>query len=356
MSTPVSPRSSFAGQYRQYRHGPKSPKRPRGRWIWAVSGVIMIGLMIAPVVVLLGRPRAVQALPMSVTTRAFTISQSIKSLSIQSYGGNVRVTGGGHGVEVTEQIGYDPQQQSAPPVIDSVSHGQLSVAVPSCAITACTDWITVPSGVFVTIVSEGGNVAVSGVAGANLDSGGGSVAATSISGPLTATSAGGQQALLDIDGPLKAESGGSRVVAEGVTGSSATIITDGGELAASGLSVQSAFISTAGSGARVTFATAPASADITTDGGRASVLVPGGPYAVTADSEGGNEVVTIPISADAKSTLDVSTGGNSLVIEPATGGRASLRPNPSFLSDQYAIPVAPPVPPVPPVPHAPAAP
>jgi len=347
VSAPVSPRPPFDGQYQQYRPGPEDRKRPRGRWIWAVSGVIVIGLMIVPGILLLSRPRAIQALPMRVTTRAFTISQSINRLSIQSYGGDVRVTGGGHGVKVTEQIGYDSQQGSAPPVIDSVSHGQLSVAVPSCAITACVDWVTVPSDVFVTVVSEGGNVVVSGVAGANLDSGGGSVAATAVHGPLAVASAGGQAALQDIDGPLQVESGGSSVIAENVTGSSATIVTDGGQLTASGLSVQSAFISTAGNGARVTFATAPASADITTDGGRATVRVPGGPYAVTADSEGGHEVVAIPANSAAKSTLDVTTGGSALVIEPATGSQASPQANPSFLPDQNAIPVAPPVPPAP---------
>lgn len=346
MSTPLSPRPSFDVQYHQFRHGPKSQKRPRGRWIWAISGVIVIGLMIAGTGAWLSTPRAVHALPMDIATRTFTISKAIKSLSVQSYGTSVRVTGGGSSVKVTEQIGYDPRQGPAPASVNSLSDGQLSLALPSCAIAACTDWITVPSRVFVTVVSEGGDVAASGVAGANLDSGGGYVTATSVSGPLTVTSADGDQVLQDIGGPLKDESGGGKVDAFGVTGSSAVIITDGGGLTASGLSVQSAILSSGGSDARVAFATAPASADITTDGGRATVDVPGGPYALTADSEGGQENVGIPTSPTAKSTLDVTTGGSSLVIEPTTG-RPSLRANPSFSPDPFAIPPAPPVPPAP---------
>jgi len=350
MSAPASRRLSFDVQYHQYRHGLRPPRRPRGRWAWAISGIIVIALMIAGVATFLNRPRAVQALPMRVATRTFSLSTAITSLSIQSYGADVRVTGGGSGTQVTDQIGFDPAEGPVPATEDSVSQGQLSIAVPSCAFKACVEWITVPSGVFVTVVSEGGNVAVSQIAGARLDSGGGSVTATSVSGPLTITSAGGEQALQGINGSLTDESGGNQVAVADVTGSSAVIITDGGLLTAAGLSVRSAVISTGGNGARVAFATAPAMADITTDGGRADVRVPGGPYALTADSEGGRELVTIPTSPSAKSTLDVITGGSALVVEPTTGSGASLPVNPSFPPDQYAVPVVPPVPPAPPAP------
>ncbi|HTU72825.1 MAG TPA: hypothetical protein VMG38_04830 [Trebonia sp.] len=347
MSTPASPRLYPDVLYYQRQHRPARPRRPRGRWIWAISGVIVICVIIAGAGTVLSTPRAIHALPMSVATRTVTISKAVTSLSVQSYGGDVRVTGGGKSARVTEQIGYDPQQGAAAAVTDTVSHGQLSMRVPSCAFRACTDWITVPSDVFVSVVSEGGNVAVSGVAGASLDSGGGGVTAISVSGPLTVTSAGGEQGLQDIGGSLMDESGGNRVVAADITGSSAVIITDGGRLTAKGLSVKSAIISTGGNDARLAFATAPASADITTDGGMAEVVLPGGPYALTADSEGGSEVVAIPTSPAAKSTLDVTTGGNSLVVRAASSSQVSTNVNPAFLPDPYAVPVAPPARPAP---------
>jgi hypothetical protein len=330
------------------RGGPRH-KKPRGRWIWAVSGVIVTGAMIAPVSARLAAARDLHPLPMDVTTRTLAISKPFTHLSVQSYGGNVRVVGGGRGTRVTEQVEYDPQQGPAPAVTDSVSDGQLTLAVPSCATQGCMAWftVTVPSTVSVTAVTEGGNVVVSGIAGANLDSGGGTVTATSVSGPLTVASEGGNQGLLGIHGPLEDESGGGTVVARGITGSSAVIITEGGELRAQGLSVQSAILSSGGNDARIWFATAPASADITTDGGSAIVLVPGGPYAVTADSGGGTEGVTIPTSPTAKSTLTVITGGNALFIVPPSGGPAGVRGNASFFPDQYADPVAPPAPPAP---------
>jgi hypothetical protein len=358
MSTPASPRLSFDVQYHQYRHGPKPPKRPRGRWIWAISGLVVIALMFASISEALSQPDAVHALPSGVKTRTIALNQSITQLSVQSYGGNVQVIGGGRRTWVTEQVSYDPQVESAPAVVNSVSDGRLTLAVPACATQGCMDQftVTVPSTASVTIVTDGGDVSVSGVAGATLDSGGGRVRAASISGPLTVASEGGAQELLGIAGSLQDESGGGEVHAVGVTGSSAVIVTDGGQLVAERLSVRAAILSSGGDNARVEFATPPASVDIATDGGDATVLIPGGPYALTADSDGASQAVEIPTSAAATSTLTVTTGGNALLIEPppgtpAAGTPAAVRTGASATgTDQHAAPVPPPAPSAPALP------
>jgi hypothetical protein len=322
MSTPASPRPYPDVLYYQRQHRPPRQKRPHGRWIWAVSGMIVICLMIAWVGTMLGRPNVIRALPEGVETHTVDIRVPLTHLNVDSYGGDITVAGGGRGTRVTEQVFYDPQAGPAPAVVNSVSGGQLALTVPACQTENCVArfTVTVPSAASVTAVTDGGNLTVSDVAGAVLDSDGGRVSATSVGGPLTVTSEGGDQSLAGISGSLTDESGGGRVVAAGITGSSATIITDGGPLVARRLSVRTAVMNSGGSDARVEFATAPATADIATDGGRASVLIPGGPYAVTADSGGANEVVKIPTSASARATLTVTTGGGPLVIEPASDG------------------------------------
>jgi hypothetical protein len=351
-------------QYHQYEHRPESPKRPRSRWIWVTSGAFMIIALGIPITGALasagnsGEPMVEQAFPAA--TRVVTITEPVTSVNVQSYGSDIRVTGDPRAktVQVTEFVQYDPSQGPAPVVTDTVSSGQLTLAAPACDTSNCSVGLTltVPSRVTVTAVSDGGNVAVSGVAGATLDSGSGTVLAMSVAGALTVTSGGGDQLLGGIHGVLRTDSGGGTVTLRGVTAPAATINTDGGNLAALGLAVQSAILSAGGGETRIEFATAPGSVDVTTDGGNATMMVPGGPYAVTADSGGGPESVGIPTSPAARGSLTITTGGGSLAILPASAStsaetRVSAGSGFSFSPDQNAIPVAPPAPPFPAVPQ-----
>ncbi|HEX3962003.1 MAG TPA: DUF4097 family beta strand repeat-containing protein [Trebonia sp.] len=331
MSTGTSPTPPLDVQYHQYEHRPKSPKRPRGRWIWVTSGAFMIialGLPITGALVIAGNsgdPMVEHAFPAA--TRIVTISKQVTSVNVQSYGSDIRVIGDprARSVRVTEVVQYDPSQGPSPVVTDTVSNGQLTLAAPACDTSNCSVGLTltVPSRVTATAESDGGNVAVSGVAGATLDSGSGTVLATSVAGPLTVTSEGGDQTLAGIRGVLRTDSGGGDVFVQGVTGPAVTINTDDGNLTALGLAVPSAILSAGGGETRIEFATAPGSVDVTTDGGDATVVVPGGPYAVTADSGGGPESVGISTSPAARGSLTVTTGGGSLAILPAS---ASPRP------------------------------
>jgi hypothetical protein len=343
------------------QHGPqerksKRSRRPRGRWIWAISGTVMIAvvlLSVAGVFANAGKSRhAISAFP--VAARTVTITAPVTSVNVQSYGGDIRVIGdpGATSTQVTEGVEYDPQQAPAPTVTNTVSNGQLTLTAPSCATFDCSVGfiVDVPSGASVTTMSDGGNVYVSGVAGATIDSGSGSVLATSIAGPLTVTSGGGDQQLAGIAGTLKTDSGSGDVLARGITGPAATIVTDGGNLTVQGMAVQSATLSTGGGSAGIRFTSAPVTADVTTDGGNATVLMPGGPYALTADSGGGPENVSIPTSPGALAWLTVVTGGGSLAVLPASSSTpASARADRDafFTPDQNAVPEAPPVPPAP---------
>ena len=157
--------------------------------------------------------------------------QPVTSLVVQSYGGQVQVTSGQvNRVQVTETIGYDQGIDSPPVVTQSVSGGRLSLSDPACANSACTvDFdVTVPPDVTVTVSTGGGPVAVSGIAGANLDSGGGPVRATLIGGPLTVNTGGGPLVLRGLSGPLRAETDGGTLLAQDIAAATATITTGGG--------------------------------------------------------------------------------------------------------------------------------
>jgi hypothetical protein len=184
---------------------------PPGRWIWRASGLITSAALVFVGAHLFARAGGFpeHAQPQATATRTVTVRQPVTSLTVQSYGGSVQITGASvDRVQITETLMYDaptgnlsavPQSASAgsgsaspatapgvPAVVQSVSGGHLSVGDPGCASSDCSVSfaVTVPSDVTVIVITEGGPISVSGVAGANLDSGGGLVRVTGIGGPL----------------------------------------------------------------------------------------------------------------------------------------------------------------------------
>jgi hypothetical protein len=281
-----------------------------GRWVWGLSGLVTAAALAVPgarLITLGDGPVNASAEPQTVMTRTVTVPQPVTSLTVQSDGGQVQVPAGPVSrVQVTETIMYDQKNGGVPAVAQSVSGGRLSLSDPACAYSDCSVnfSVTVPFGVTVSVATQGGPAAVSGVAGANLDTGGGPARASLIGGPLTVSTEGGPLVLLGVTGPLRADTGGGTLLAQDVTATTATVTTGGGP-------------------AMVTFAKAPASVSVSTDGGPAILAVPGGPYAVAADSDGGPQSVAIAANPDARAALTVTTGGGPLRIEPDPGTRGS---------------------------------
>jgi hypothetical protein len=316
-----------------------------GRWIWRLSGLITTAALVVLVIALItSAGQAENAQPQSTATRTVTVPQPVTSLTVQSYGGPVEVTAGpvGH-VRITETFTYDSQADpvtasavpagaqpapgavtasavpagaqpapggplsgslsGAPAVEQSVSDGRLSLADPACETSDCsvTFAVTVPPDVTATVATEGGPVTVSGIAGANLDSGGGPVSATKISGPLTVITGGGSLTLDGLAGPLRADTGSGSLAAQGVASATATVTTGGGD-------------------ASMVFSAAPDTVTMSTDGGPARLVVPGGPYALNADNDGGGpQSVGIATDPAAHRSITVISGGGPLVIEPTSG-------------------------------------
>ena len=320
-----------------------------GRWIWGASGLVTTAVLVVPGIHLIasaGQPD--QAQPQASATRTVTVPQPVTSVTVQSYGGSVQVTAGPvRHVQITEIIMYDRQAggpntvvqavpggplsaqpagpkgvpggplsaqpagpkgvpggpASGPPAVaQSVSGGRLNLAALACASSACnvSFALTVPSDVTVTATTQGGPVSVSGIAGANLDSGGGPVSATEIGGPLTVVTGGGSLLLDGLAGPLRVDTGGGPLAAQGVAAATATVTTGGGD-------------------ARLAFSAAPDSVTVSTDGGDTQLAVPGGPYALTADSDGGPQSVGIATDPAAHPSITVISGGGALLVEPPAG-------------------------------------
>lgn len=296
-----------------------------GRWAYAVSGLVVIAAIAIPGCRLIIRAGAHSDQLTAVPTRTVTIAQRVTSVSVQSLGTLIRVTGGlvNH-VQVTEAIRYTDggPVPGLAPVRQSLSNGRLSLDDQACAPSLCdvSFSLTVPEDVAVTASSEGGPVIVSGVAAASLDSGGGPIGVTGARGPLTVSTAGGALTLDGLSGPLNANTGGGPVLARDVAAVTATVDTEGGG-ASIGFTTapQAVTVNTGGGMARIGFAAAPRSVTVSTGGGPAVLVVPGGPYALTASAVGGAERVSIPVSLAASRTISVTTGGGSLLVEPGTG-------------------------------------
>jgi DUF4097 and DUF4098 domain-containing protein YvlB len=186
------------------------------------------------------------------------------------------------------------------------------------------------------ITSAGGNIYVYGTGSATLDSGSGAVNASAVLGTLAVTSAGGsiniagaRGVTLDsgsgdvvarsVDGPLSATTSGGSLQVDGLTGPF-TADTGSGPLTASDITSATARVSTNGGSAWLSFTKAPQSVQVTTGSGDAVLVLPGGPYAVNAESFGGPELVSVPVSPSASSTISVSTGGGELQVKPPALG------------------------------------
>jgi len=276
--------------------------RPVNRWAWGVSGLVAAAALAIPgtyLITMAGVPGQF-ARPTVVTIRTVTVAQPVTSLTVGDFGGQVRVTAGPVSrVQITERLSYD--QGTDPPAVDqSVAGGRLTVRDPACGNSDCdVDFtVTVPSSVSVTVSTQGGPAVISGVAGTTVDSGGGPVGITQVTGPLTVRTGGGPLITNDVAGPIRADTSGGALTARGVTAATASLSTGGGP-------------------AQVVFAAAPDTVTLSTDGGPATLRLPGGPYALTADSDGGPELIGIATDPAARASIRVTSGGGPILVSAA---------------------------------------
>lgn len=148
-----------------------------GRWIWAASGVITAVVIAIPVMLALARAGMtggpVHAYPGAQTSRVFTVPDAVTAVTVDSFGGPVRITAGPVSrVEVTERISYDGS--GGPPAVrNSVSRGRLILADPACgggSDCSVAFTLTVPPGVSALRAdTRGGPLTAQGISAATVD-------------------------------------------------------------------------------------------------------------------------------------------------------------------------------------------
>jgi hypothetical protein len=304
---------------------------------------VILAIPVTLVIARAGTPSGDQQVS-AVPTRTISIYQPVTSVNVQSYGSPIQVAvGQGPGITVTEAVSFN-QGNPAPQVTAAVSGGRLTLDAPECADSGCSVGfvVRVPARVSVTAVSSGGDIAVAGAADASLDSGGGAVRATGVSGSLVISAQGGPVTVAGTAG-ANIESGGGPVRAAGVdgtltvssengpltvTGLSGSLHADtgGGPAFAQGINAPDVTVSTEGGDARLGFVTAPDSVQVVTGGGVADLTVPGGPFALTTDSGGGPQSVGIAISPAASRSINISTEGGPLFVQPVEAGGPPSQP------------------------------
>ena len=316
--------------------------RPRGRWIWRLSGTGVVLLGTALIGITAGTAGAHDgdgyqqtALP----SRTVVVNGTVTSLNISSYGAPIQVSRGPvNQVTVAETIGYfgmaGPREVTA-----RDDGGALTLAAPACQNGGCSVGfaVIVPASfpaVTVSASSEGASVRVSDVAAADIDSGGGPVSASQVHGLLTVT-AGGGAITASGAGSASLDSGSGNVTAGAISGTlnvtseggridvhdagSATLDSGSGPVSVTGVLGPLAVTSAGGSinvaGVRaatldsgsgdVVARSVDGALSATTSGGRLQVEGLAGP--LTADTGSGN----VTVSGVSSATARVSTSGGS---------------------------------------------
>jgi hypothetical protein len=200
-------------------------------------------------------------------SNSYQVSDPVTALRIKSPGGLIEVVAGAGGsIEVTETVRYDGDK---PSVSHKAADGSLALEASECGggighkVCQVSYRVTVPKDVAATVRNTGGDVSVTGLAGA-LD--------------LTAD--------------------GGKVLASGLTAKSFTAKADGGTVNA-------------------TFADAPDRVHIESAGGSVTAHLPDAAYAVDATADGGKQNVKVRTDPGSPHKVSIRSDGGSVDVLPA---------------------------------------
>jgi len=206
--------------------------------------------------------------PSNSSTSSYSVSGSVDSLEIDASGGDISVdSGGSGGVQVTETYHYN---STTPTTSHNLSGGKLTLQV----TTDCRDSVGASQ------CSVDYNVVVpAGVTATTLNSDGGSISITGLSGNV------------------QTQSNGGTVTGDVLQASQFTANTNGGSIS-------------------VAFQNSPASVNVSSNGGPTTLKVPNGDYDVSASTFGGPKDIQVGTSSGAQDQIVAHTMGGSLTVEP----------------------------------------
>ncbi len=228
----------------------------------SVKGILVLTRVTALTCLLLAiGPLAACAEQQQTETRTYEVTDTVAALAVSSLGGRITITAGsGTTTHVTEKLWYT----GAKPVPEHRVVGTDLMLTSGCrghrGSCGVGYHLVVPAAVAATLDSAGGVVSVSGMSG-----------------------------------ELNITSGGGAVEVDGSTQAAVTARTGGGAV-------------------RLTFTSPPRSVSVDSGGGEVTVRLPQDRYSVDADSAGGETTVDVPTDRVATHRVSVRSDGGAIVV------------------------------------------
>jgi hypothetical protein len=237
-----------------------------------------------------------------VAAGSFPVTESVPipsgKLTMNLGGGGATLRGSDMNSATARVIGTVTYHLTRPTL--RVAAGDISLNCPkvntgNCNLNATVD---VPAGIALNVQTGGGYVTASGLSGgATLDTDGGELTLTNATGPSD----------------LALASGGGDVHVSQVSGPVVTVSADGGNITGSAIAATRLTAGSGGGDVTLTLTTAPRDLQVTSDGGNVTIVVPQGTYVVDEDASGGT-VSGISSSPGAQDTISVSSGGGNISV------------------------------------------
>ncbi|MCX5375899.1 DUF4097 family beta strand repeat-containing protein [Streptomyces sp. NBC_00091] len=241
-----------------------------------------LGALVTAGVLLLSGCSLWQEAELKTSTADATVAEAVTAVELTGVRrGSVEVTAGaGPGVTVHRVAHY--RGDTAPTPGQRVSGGVLSFSDGCRSGEAC--WIDyrleVPASAKVRVAGSSGDITVTGVAAAELDSSSGDVRAERIAGPLK-------------------------------------VRTSSGEIRATALAGPEADLASSSGDTTAEFAKAPDSLSATTGSGNVTLKVPRSAYRLSATTASGDRDITLPVTADGPSRITVRTSSGDIRVSAA---------------------------------------
>jgi hypothetical protein len=262
---------------------PVSQRGRGGRILWRACGIAVCAALGAGALNYALRHSTAPFPQQFITvTRTVTVAQPVTSLTVRLPGTQVQVIARPRkDVQVTSSVMYDPKLGGPLFETRAVSGGRLTLSCPGEGQCGQYTTVAIPPDVAVTVISGGATVSADG-----------------LHGPLTASTQGGDLHVSDLTGPLYAD-------------------TEAGAVSARGLRSQTVIVSAGGGDVQIGFARPPRTVVVSSWGNPVTLTVPGGPYAVNALAAQSGVSVRVPISPGAPRTLTLTSDNGPVTVEPA---------------------------------------
>jgi len=239
-----------------------------------------------------------------------TIRESITAVRFATDAGNVTIRTG-ETTAVHRTVHYNGERPGTTHKVDGDT-----LVLESCPERNC--WIdyevVVPDGTAVSGSVGSGDVAVTGLASANISSGSGDAAVRGVAGAVNVEAGSGEVTLDDIGDDVAVRTGSGDVTVTN-TRAAVTMVVGSGDVRASGLG-GAATVESGSGGVTLTLAS-PQDVQVTAQSGDVKVVVPDDTYRVELDSSSGDIESAVENDPSGTHTIDVTTASGEIDVERA---------------------------------------